>query len=292
MDDMNSEEHRIAASAPPAPLISALRRVLRPLIRLMLAYGVTFPFLSNLLKSIYVEVASDEFRLEGRRQTDSRISLLTGVHRKDVKRLCHEERPKEAVPTAISLGAQLVARWMSSPQYLDEGGRPRALPRLASVGGELSFEGLVSSVSKDIRSRAVLDEWLRMGVARLDDEERVTLNTGAFVPQKGFDEKAFYFGQNIHDHLAAGVHNLLGGQPPFLERSVYYDELTPESVQELAELAKSLGMEALQTVNRRALELQQQDDGKRNAGMRMNFGTYYFSVVCNTTPDENPANGD
>lgn len=256
---------------------AALRKLLRPLVRLLLARGITYSALIELLKSTYVDVASEEFRLEGRPQTDSRISLLTGVHRKDVRRLRGEPPTPEVRSYASSLGGQLVARWTGVADYLDEHGRPRPLPRLISEGGAQSFEALVQSVSKDIRSRAVLDEWLRMGVARLDDQGRVELNADAFIPQRDFDEKAYYFGQNLHDHMAAGAHNLLGGDPPFLERCVYYDGLSTASIDELARLSSELGMEALRTVNRRALELQQQNRQSDVPGFRMNFGIYYYS---------------
>ena len=256
--------------------MSALRRLLRPLVKLLLSHSITYPFLSNLLKSIYVEVANNEFQLANKPQTDSRISLLSGVHRKDVKRLLGEASSDQAVPPSVSLGAQLVALWTTDEDYLDNNGNPRPLPRLASDGGASSFEGLVGSISKDIRSRVVLDEWLRLGVAWIDDEDRVNLKTDAFIPEKGFDEKAFYFGQNLHDHMAAGAHNLLGQQPPFLERSVYYSKLKPESVTELAELSKKLGMQTLHAVNKRAITLQKRDAGKPDANQRMNFGVYYF----------------
>ena len=56
------------------------------------------------------------------------------------------------------------------------------LPRLASQGGGASFESLAARVSKDIRSRPMLDELLRLGVVYLDDRDRVVLNVEAFVP--------------------------------------------------------------------------------------------------------------
>lgn len=274
------------APGVPASVILALRRILRPLVRLLLAHGVTYPFLANLLKSVYVEVAKEEFPLPEKKQTDSRISLLTGVHRKDVKRLSEEPKVGKLPPPSISLGAQLVARWVSQAAYLDRQRRPRPLPRLARDGGVRSFEALVESVSKDIRPRAILDEWLRLGVARIDEQDRVCLNVEAFIPEKGLDEKAYYFGQNLHDHLAAGVHNLLGRPPPFLERSVYYDRLSPASIQELTVLSKEVGMQALKEINRRAIKLERRDAAGQNAGMRMNFGIYFFSAPHDDTPNE------
>lgn len=264
--------------APPPALVAALQRLLRPLVKLLLVNGITYPFLCNLLKSLYVEVARDDFLLNGKPQTDSRISLLSGVHRKDVKRLGEESRQELSTPPAISLGAKLVALWTSDPLYLDEQGHHLPLPRQVSEGGAKSFEGLVSSISKDIRSRVILDEWLRIGIAHLDDADRVCLNTDAFIPENGYDEKAYYFGQNLHDHVAAGAHNLLGQKPPFFDRSVYYNNLAPDSVAELAELSKKLGMQTLVTVNKRAEILQKNDAAKTDAHHRINFGAYFFSV--------------
>jgi len=272
--------------SPPKVLLSALRRLLNPLVRLLLDKGVTYPALAELLKSVFVDVADKEFRLADKEQTDSRISLLSGVHRKDVKRLRHDSRPEEHAPQSISFGSQLVARWVSTPLYLDESKHPKCLPRLESDGGEGSFEALVKSVSKDIRSRAVLDEWLRLGVATLDDEDRVCLRTEAFIPNKSFDDKTFYFGQNIGDHIAAGVHNLLEGEPPFLDRSVYYDELSKEAADELNELARELGMQALQTLNRRAIDLQDASSSKDDADQRINFGVYFFNDGDSDPEDE------
>ena len=134
----------------------------------------------------------------------------------------------------------------------------------------------MASVSKDIRARAVLDEWLRLGVARVDEQDRVVLVVEAFVPESGFDEKSYFLGRNVHDHLAAAVHNLSGEGPPLLERSVYYAKLSPESVDELAALGERVGMEALQAVNRRALELQERDASRADSNERMNLGVYFF----------------
>lgn len=264
--------------APPQALVRALRRVLRPLVRLMLARGVTFPFLAELLKGLLVEVAEREFALEGRPQTASRLSLLSGVHRKDVRRLRRGAAAQaETMPAAISLGAQLVAAWLTTARLCDRRGRPRPLARAASAGGEASFEALVARVSKDIRARSVLDEWLRLGIAHLDERDRVCLNAEAFVPARGFEEKAFYFGQNCHDHAATAVSNLLASGPPRLDRSVHYDALAAASAAELEKLATRAGMAALKAINRRAMRLERGDARRPGPRHRINFGVYFYA---------------
>jgi hypothetical protein len=259
-------------------LIGVVRGVLRPLIRLLLSQGLTYPWLSDLLKEIYVEVANRDFQLDGKRQTDSRVSLLTGVHRKDVRRLRETpEAPAEEAPPMVSLGAQLVGRWASDARYLDDQGLPKPLPRLARHG-EVSFETLVAEVSKDIRSRPVLDEWLRLGVANVDQNDHVHLNVDAFVPRKGFQEKLFYLGSNVRDHLSAAVDNVSGHEPAWLERSVHYNALSAASVDDLAALAEKSGMQALKAVNRKAMELERRDANDAQSKRRINFGIYFYSA--------------
>ena len=257
-------------------LSRAVQRLLRPLARLLMASGVNFTAFSAMAKGVFVDVAAHDFHEDSDAMTDSRVSLLSGVHRREVKRL-RLETPRSAPPQVVSLGGQIVARWCADSAYLDASHQPKPLPRLASKGGESSFEHLVASVSKDIRPRAVLDEWLRLGVASLDDQDCVHLSESAFIPTHGAEEKSFFFGKNLHDHIAAATHNMLDGRPPFLDRCVYYDGLTSESVEALRELSRRLSVEAMQKVNRRALELQQQDADREDARQRMTFGVYFYN---------------
>jgi Family of unknown function (DUF6502) len=287
----------LPSSAPNPAFVRALRRVLRPLVQSMLAQGITYPYLANMLKSVFVEVADKEFRIGGQPSTDSRVSLVSGVHRKDVSTL----RPlidssAEQVPPAVSLGSQLVALWLGSSKYVDENGAPKPLHRFASEGGDLSFEALVASVNSDIRSRVVLDEWQRLGVVHMDEQRRVCLNTDAFVPADGFDEKAFYFGHNLHDHAAAATSNLLGQGAPFLERSVHYDELSSESVAKLRKQAEQVGMRALLAVNQNAMKLETQDTAQSTTQgelkdsqttspyQRITFGIYFYTEAAPNIP--------
>lgn len=261
-----------------ATLISALQHMLRPLVRLLLANGVGYTTLMEILKSVFVKVAEEDFRIAGKAQTDSRISLLTGVHRKDVRRLRQGSVERLQQSRQASLSAQLFALWTGSPEFLDASGQPKPLQRLASRKSGLSFESLVASVSKDIRPRAVLDEWLRIGAVELDLDDRVHLNLEAFIPKKGFEEKVFYFGHNMHDHMAAVAHNLTEGTPPFLDRCAYYSQLSEASVDELAAAARKAGMQALQGINRRALELKAADSDRPGGRRRMTFGVYFYSA--------------
>ena len=132
-------------------IASAMKRVLKPFVKLMLTNDLSYTFAIDMLKALFVEVADRDFTIDNKRQTDSRISLISGVHRKDVKRL-REANPEveDVIPDNVSLGTQLVALWNASPQYLNEDGAPKPLQRFAGASPEASFEGLVRSLSTDI----------------------------------------------------------------------------------------------------------------------------------------------
>lgn len=263
----------------PSPLVAALRRVLKPLIRLMISYGFQYQTFCDLVKWTYIHIAEEEFKLNKKDQTDSRISLLTGVHRRDIHRLRKESSAESSLPIHASMSAKLLAIWSGNEKYTDSQGIPIPLPRTASKGSEHSFEDLVGSVSKDYRARVVLEEWVNQGIATIDEDDYVHLVTDAFAAPKGIEEKSFYFGQNIHDHLAASVQNLSSDNPPFMERCVYYSKLTAESVKEHELVARKSGMRALHLVNRHAIGLKKQDAGKPDAIYRANFGIYNYTEI-------------
>ena len=269
---------------PQSPVISAIRYLLSPLVRLLLSNGISFQVFSELVKSAYVKVAEKEFRLDSKPQTDSRISLLTGIQRREINRLRNSPVTGINLSQHSSMSALLLAIWSGDSAYLDKQGLPVPLPRLANKDGGPSFESLVQSVSKDFRPRVVLDEWLRQGIVTLDGDDRVHLASDAFVQPQDIEEKIFYFGQNIHDHLAAIAHNLAGTKPPLLERCVFHDKLSADSSKELAEYSRIAGMRALHSVNKRAVELQKRDQGQPDAVYRSNFGIYNFIEA--EAPDE------
>jgi len=282
------------SSAAADRLLTALQRIFRPLVRLFIARSIPYSFVANLLRGVYVDVAVKEFPVAEKRQTDSRITLLTGIHRKDVKRLRSQPHLPLRPPRAVTLASQLIARWTTLPEYLDAHGAPQPLPRLPADDGTHSFESLVRSVNTDIRPRVILDEWLRLGIAQLDEHDRVCLNVAAFIPPRGSEEMTYYFGRNLHDHVAAAVHNMTGeadAPEPLLERSVNYNNLTPAAVSELTAVAKQRGMEILQELNARGLRLQQRDAGQTGATQRFNFGLYLF-IEDQSADTEEPDDAD
>src|SRR5690606_8883609 len=116
---------------------------------------------------------TSESRAAGTPPTTSRISVMTGLQRKDIGQIQEQIERKQNPPANVSLGARLIGIWSGAKAFTDDTGRPLPLPRLA--GPRPRFEDLVRSVSSDVRPRTVLDEWLRLGIVEVDDEDRVRL---------------------------------------------------------------------------------------------------------------------
>ena len=254
-------------------LQSALARLLRPLVGLFVRRGIMFPAVSDLLRELYVNVAEHDFALPDKEQTDSRVSLLTGINRKEVHRLRGAGAPVNVVPANLSRTSQILARWLAARDLSGPDGRPLPLPRIADAG-QPSFEALVASVTRDVRPRAVLDEWIDRKLVTLDGEDRVTLLETAFIPRGGDEQQLYYFGRNLHDHIAAAVTNVLGDAPRFLERGVHYDGLSEGAARRLEHGSRDLAMQALHAANRDAQQACETDGGGR---WRWNFGVYVYA---------------
>lgn len=274
--------------APTKAVVVAIRKILRGLVRLALHFRMAYPQMAELLKSVYVEVAEDEFSLPEKAQTDSRLSLLTGIYRKDIKRIREQRSDDDEMPFSVNVGGKLVSRWTNTDEYQDEEGKAKQLP-LKSASG-VSFAKLVKDVCKqDIRPNVILDEWLDMGVVSLVGSDAVKLNDQAFIPSKGHDEKVFFLGHNLSDHLSAATHNMLGQQPPFFERCVYYDGLSATSVAELKALIEEKGMETLLAVNDVAMKLKTQDVAQQTTDKhRLDIGLYMFHEDEHNVSNRNP----
>jgi hypothetical protein len=192
-------------------VLDAVLRVFKPAARLLLQHGVSYGALAAALKRVFLDAAQDELKARGMARTDSAITLLSGVHRRDVRTLLRSAPPAEpsATRAPLSMASEVVGRWLTQRPWLGADQLPRRLPRGA---GDDGFDALVASVSSDIRPRAVLDELKRLGVVAEDDD--VALLADGLRRARVFEEMSWLFADNLHDHLAAAAGNLQGAEQP------------------------------------------------------------------------------
>jgi len=265
------------------PALPAIEHLLYPLARLLLDRGIGFGALSEVIKFVMIKESEHQLMAaDGSPPSDSRVSIATGIHRKEVKRL----RAMDAHETdfsSASLTAQVVAKWMGDATLRTRRG-PKPLPKKKKASRDYDFEDLVRSISTDVRPKAVLDDMLLRGLASIDRAGLVQLNPDNLTLNQGQAQTLRYLSMNIHDHLSTAITNLIQPEKKSLERCVHYHGLSEAAVDKLRRASEKQAMQALLAVNKIAQSLLE-DDGARGDN-RMNFGVYFFNEQINADVDK------
>lgn len=188
-----------------AAVLSCVRGVLRGVVRLCLRSSIHFQDLSEELKRVYVSVAKEELGLGGGQASLSRLSVMTGVHRKDVTRF---ERDGNVAREKTSLISRVMVQWQHDGRFSTKAKRPRVLD---ACGRDGEFAALVRSVcGEDVSHYAVLHEMERLGaVERAGDRARLVWRD--FVVSDDIEAGLRMLAQDSDDLVAAVEENLFEG---------------------------------------------------------------------------------
>ncbi len=257
-------------------LNAAVLKLLHPLVRILLRNGIPFGAFSDLAKKVYVDVANKEFGIAGKKQTDSRVSVITGLNRKEVRRVKTLTEPyDESVTGRYHRAARVISGWVRDQQYLDASGHPADLP----IEGEgPTFSELVKTFSGDMPVRAVLDELLRVDCVSRLENGNIRLKTRAYLPGTGENEKLGILGADVRDLIATIDHNLVSQETGYFQRKVEYDNLPEEAIQKLRSMSAEEAQSLLEVLDRwlaehdRDTNPKAEGTGRKRAGL----GIYYF----------------
>jgi Family of unknown function (DUF6502) len=258
-------------------IAAAISRLLRPLVRLLLRHGIPFGVMADVVKKVYVDVAFKEFGLPGRKQTTSRVSVITGLSRKEVARLRRlNRRNDQETRQQYNRAARVISAWVREAEFHDANGQPALLP---VEGDHTSFGALVRRYSGDMPVRAILDELLRVrAVERLEDG-RIRLLARSYVPAAGEVEKLGILGTDVADLIATIDWNLRHpSAESYFQRKVQYDNLPSEVMLELHTLAREGAQAFIEQLDRwmavrdRDVNPTIQGTGRKRAML----GIYYF----------------
>lgn len=264
---------------PEAALAATIRRLLRPVVRQLLAWGVTYPVLDQIVRGLFVEVAEQDFALPHKRQTDSRVSLVTGIHRKEIARVRRQPEGERArVPLESTVVTRVIGRWMGGPPFTERGGRPRALPYEAARAGAASFARLVADAGFDGPVRSVLDEMLRSGTVVWREDGSVALAREANLPLGDLGGKLDLLGSDPAELFRTIAHNIEQPDDAWLQRKVVYDNVGADALPELRTAARSEGEALIRSANKllAARDRDRTPDAPGGRRSRVVLGTYYF----------------
>ena len=258
-------------------LFAAVLRILRPLVRILLRNGIPYRTFAELAKWIYVDVARSEFGIEGRKQTDSRISIITGLSRKEVGRLKKAAQASdEKALYRYNRAARVIAGWIKDRRFLDEAGHPRPL---SIEGTDSDFSGLVKAYGGDVPPRAVLDELMSVSAVRMKKSGEVELLTTAYLPTGDAPVMLSILGTDTAHLIETIDHNISRKEDHrFFQRKVAYDNVPTEASEKFRRLSAEKAQQLLESLDR-WLAGHDRDTNPSISGTgrkKVGLGIYYF----------------
>jgi len=228
----------------------ALSLMLKPLIRLLIAQGVTHAEFSETAKEVYVETALRHFETEGK-VNKSRVAILTGLTRKEVKNVVDRALTTAEKERTLSRPSRALTGWYSDPAYQGPYGIPLELPY--EVEGEPSFVALVKSYSGDMAPRQMLNELIASGsVIEVDGRfkavSRVFMHT-ALSPQ--VVDRLGSIGYRFFSTAAKNIDADVGeGKRNLFERMVFADDgCTDKVIRDFSEYLATKGQAFLEEID-------------------------------------------
>jgi len=269
-------------------LTVALKRLLAPLVRVLLRNGFSYKAFSDVARSVFVEVGMRDFGIPGKKQTVSRVAVLTGLSRKEVQRRLAARSGAEGgeLRERYNRAARVIAGWVRDSEFSDADGEPAPLP---AEGAGASFATLVRRHSGDVPSRAVLDELLRVGAAQRQEDGRIRLRERAYVPSASELDKVDILGADVADLISTIDHNLRhGATDPRFQRKVMYDNVPRESVAAFRALSAEQAQALIEAMDQ-WLAQHDRDVNPSVRGserVRVGLGIYYFEETLQQNSED------
>ncbi len=214
--------------------------VLRPIARFLFGVGVGFREFSDVAKAAFVDVATKEFGVRGRLTNVSRVAVMTGLTRKEVKKIRDRE-------TVISVGSssrrsppsEVLHYWFTGDEYRTSEGVPMALP---FSGEGKTFSTLVHYCAGDIPPGAMRAELVRIGAVREDREGKLEVQKRYFVPANVDDKLLLGIKFGLRPLVSTLAYNTdpHHENSPRFQRSVFTSMIHPDSLSEIQETIKGI----------------------------------------------------
>ncbi|MBX2825113.1 MAG: hypothetical protein KTR33_10320 [Gammaproteobacteria bacterium] len=253
-------------------LQQSVMRLLSPLVRLLLRHGVSHAEFANWAKQAFVWEAEKNFGVDDHKKpTVSRIAVVTGINRKEVKRIQDLPEEERQAPSHNNRAARVVTGWLQDTSFHDADGKPAALRYGETDQG---FNLLVRRYSGDVPARAILDELIRVGTVARADNDQVTLLQQGYVPHESKEEMIRIVGESAADLFETLDHNLASApENSRFQLSVAYDNISADSLRQFKKLSKHSATELLKELDKflashdQDLNDENTDDGRYRAGL-------------------------
>ena len=231
-------------------VIDSCRYLLRPVVRFLLRRGVAWTEFSELSKKVYVDVARQEYGIDGRPTNNSRVAMLTGLSRREAAKvrdwlLDDDAGADEQQSNRI---AQILTGWHVDPEFADAEGRPKDL---LSTGPTESLPSLLKRYAGDFPHGAVRKEMSQRGLIEELDDGRVRVLKRDIVYTNLDPEMVKQLGVALHDHAATLEHNLDDERvvPPRFEGIADNAVVSAKTARNFEEFVESRGIDFLKEID-------------------------------------------
>lgn len=199
--------------------IQAVRLLLKPIVRICLRSSLKIQDFIAIAKEVFVEVAGDELKRSSATENQSRLSVVTGLHRRDITRLTLKRGMEKAPENLLT---KVLGQWQGDKRFLTKRGTARAL----SVEGKQSeFMELVRSVSNDLNPYTVLFELERIGVVARK-KHLVTLTNEIYSPKGNIKQGLAMLSSDVSDLVEGVTENIFSElEIPNLHIRTEYDNI-------------------------------------------------------------------
>lgn len=216
-----------------------LRAVLAPIVRYCLRHGLKLQDLIDAAKPVFVDHARRFLAADGEKESISRVSLMTGVHRKDVTQLL-AQHPEDSNTSTRNIVWKILSVWESSREFQTKSGNPRVLLNSPSAN---EFADLVGMVSKELNPYSVSLELQRMGVVK-KTRSGLKLVRAEYQSSDDYQEALGFLSTDIDDLIQAVEQNVLS-TPHGINHHVktQFDEIPLSAVPELRSWINTIGSE-------------------------------------------------
>lgn len=264
-------------------LLATYSKLLRPLIRILLKHGVTYAEFSEVVKTVFVTIAAQEFRVPGKKMSKARIAIVTGLTRKEVQRLTgtdQEERFK--LKTNLSRIGRVLSGWHTDPEFTGPYGMPLEIRYDSEVPNDTTFVRLVQQYSGDMTPRAMLDELLRVGAVIETDRNWYKVIRREYVPQALAPDFLERVGIGIRDFIHTIEVNLekAGDRRGLFERTVRRTGgMRAEDLPVFDIYVRDKCQALLEEIDNWLTNLEDPDPNKGDSIIETGVGIYHFVVT-------------
>ena len=229
-------------------LLAACRRLMHPLVRILLRQGVSYGEFSDSVRGAYIDIAAKDLVPDGRPLTDVRLGILTGISARDVRRIRDMDTGLEGEVTANQI-ARVLQGWCQDPEYLGPYGLPLEIP---FAGDGTTFEVLIDRYAEGVTPRVLLGELVRVNAALETDDGYVRLLNRTYVPSPLDRVGLERFGNVIAHFIDTVDFNLRKkkqGEGRFERYAITMEGLSPSGFAAFDQLIREKGQEFLETLD-------------------------------------------